>query len=71
MITAYLDATRTQEDVAQVEGQGYSQQGFAKIVKEVLLLFADIAKSSAPYKIPCKEDGKEIQKQLGYKFFQR
>ena len=46
MITAYLDATRTQEDVAQVEGQGYSDTRLRQIIKEVTEVFATIAKTS-------------------------
>ena len=63
MITAYLDATRTQEGVAKE--YGYSQKQVSNVINSVLEIFATVAKTTTPYKITIKEDGKEIEKQFG------
>ena len=62
MITAYLDATSTQEGVAKE--YGYNVQKVKELVKEVGMIFATIAKNILPYKITRIEDGKEIEKQF-------
>jgi len=62
MITAYLDATSTQEGVAKE--YGYSQKQVSNVINSVLEIFATVAKTTTPYKITIKEDGKEIQKQF-------
>jgi len=63
MITAYLDATRTQEEVAKE--YGYSEGTLRQILKEINVIFATVAKNTIPYRITITEDGKEIEKQFG------
>ena len=63
MITAYLDATSTQEGVAKE--YGYNRSRLTQIIGDMMLIFADIAKTNAPYRITITEDGKEIEKQFG------
>ena len=64
MITAYLDATRTQEEIAL--NHGYKNKSEAsRCFSEVGCIFTTVGKMQPPYKITVIEDGKEIEKQFG------